>query len=151
MDLRYVDTWRNDRDYRPLLDPAIARHDNRLDQLDIERVISVDWGLHQPLVTMADPKRYANYREWTWRLIDAADLEREDLRREIAQNLSGKRVAFVLHAPGFTVFEGARKRLDALLARYKPCATSEERFANAAGKPLFTIVVADYRKCEGRG
>lgn len=146
MDLRYVDTWRNDRDYRPLFDPAIARLDKRLDQLDIERVISVDWGLHQPLVTMADPRRYANYREWTWRLIDAPDLEREDLRREVAANLTGKRVAFVLHAPGFTVFEGARKRLDALLERDKPCETSEERFVNAAGKPLFTIVVADYRK-----
>jgi hypothetical protein len=56
-------------------------------------------------------------------------------------------VAFVLHAPGFTVFEGARRRLDALLAHDKPCATSEEKFVNAAGKPLFTIVLADYRNC----
>lgn len=148
MDLRYVDTWRNDRDYRPQFDPAVARLDRRLDQLEVERVISVDWGLHQPLVAMADPARYANYREWSWRLIDAAsDLERADLRREVARHMTGKRVAFVLHAPGFTVFEGARKRLDALLARDKPCETSEQSFANAAGKPLFTIVVADYRKC----
>jgi hypothetical protein len=147
MDLRYVDTWRYDLDYRPLFDPAVARLDRRLDQLNAERVISVDWGLHQPLVTMAEPGRAARYREWSWRLIDASDLEREDLRREVAQHVTGKRVAFVLHEPGFTVFDGARKRLDALLSRYKPCETSEERFANAAGRPLFTIVVADYRKC----
>ena len=63
------------------------------------------------------------------------------------QTLARKRVAFVLHAPGFTVFDGARKRLDALLARDKPCRTSEERFANAAGRPLFTIVLADYKNC----
>ena len=61
--------------------------------------------------------------------------------------MTGKRVAFVLHAPGYTVFEGARKRLDALLARDKPCRRCEERFVNAAGKPLYTIVVADYKKC----
>jgi hypothetical protein len=98
---------------------------------------------------MADRKRAPAYREWTWRLIEsAADLDREDLRRAVEQNLSGKRVAFVLHASGFTVFEGARKRLDALLARDKPCHTSEERFVNAAGKPLFTIVVADYKSCD---
>ena len=101
MDLRYVDTWRNDRDYRPLFDPAIARLGKRLDELAVDRVISVDWGLHQPLVTLADRRRAADYREWTWRLIDSAsDLEREDLRRAVDQTLARKRVAFVLHAPG---------------------------------------------------
>ena len=148
MDIRYVDTWQNDRDYRPLFDPAIAKLGKRLDELGVDRVISVDWGLHQTLVTLADRKRAADYREWTWRLIDSAsDLERDDLRRAVEQHLSGKRVAFVLHASGFTVFEGARRRLDALLARDKPCATSEDRFVNAAGKPLFTIVLADYKSC----
>ena len=53
----------------------------------------------------------------------------------------------MLHAPGYTVFEGARKRLDALLAYHKPCGMTEERFVNAAGKPLYTIVLADYRSC----
>ena len=48
---------------------------------------------------------------------------------------------------GYTVFEGARARLDALLARDKPCQRNEETFANAAGNPLYTIVVADYRNC----
>jgi hypothetical protein len=75
MDLRYVDTWSNDRDYRPLFDPAIAKLGKRLDELRVERVVSVDWGLHQPLVTLADRKRAGDYREWTWRLIDAPDLE----------------------------------------------------------------------------
>ena len=148
MDIRYVDTWQNDRDYRPLFDPAIAKLGKRLDDLGVDRVISIDWGLHQTLVTLADRKRAPDYREWTWRLIDSAsDLERDDLRRAVEQHLSGKRVAFVLHASGFEVFEGARRRLDALLARDKPCATSEDRFVNAAGKPLFTIVLADYKSC----
>jgi len=147
MDLRYVDEWRNDRDYRALFDPAIAKLGKRLEDIGVDRVISVDWGLHQPLVTLADRDRAASYREWTWRLIDAPDPSREDLRQAVVQNLKGKRVAFVLHASGFTVFEGARRRLDALLAYDKPCSTTEERFANAAGKPLYTIVVADYKSC----
>jgi hypothetical protein len=147
MDLRYVDIWRNDRDYRPLFDPAIARLDRRLDDLRVDRVISVDWGLHQPLVTLAEPATAGRYREWSWRLVDARDLAREDLRRAVAQDVAGKRVAFVLHAPGFTVFDGARKRLDAMLAFDKPCHMTEERFVNAAGKPLYTIVVADYKTC----
>jgi hypothetical protein len=147
MDLRYVDIWRNDRDYRPLFDPAIGKLDRRLEELGVERVISVDWGLHQPLVTLADPKNAGRYREWSWRLIDAPDLSREDLRRALAQDVSGKRVAFVLHAPGFTVFDGARQRLDALLAHDKPCKRTEERFVNAAGKPLYTIVIADFKGC----
>ena len=110
MDLRYVDTWQNDRDYRPLFDPAIAKLGKRLDQLEADRVISVDWGLHQPLVTLADRDRAAHYREWTWRLIDAPDLERDDLRRAVAQDVTGKRVAFVLHAAGL---HGVRRRAQA--------------------------------------
>ena len=148
MDIRYVDVWSNDRDYRPLFDPGIGKLDRRLEELAAERVISVDWGLHQPLVTLAEPKNASRYREWSWRLIDSAgDLSREDLRRAVAQDLAGKRVAFVLHAPGYTVFDGARKRLDALLAYDKPCDVTEERFVNAAGKPLYTIVIADYKRC----
>jgi len=147
MDIRYVDEWKNDRDYRPLFDPAIAKLDRRLEELGVERVISVDWGLHQPLVTLADPKNASRYREWAWRLIDAPDLSRDDLRRAVAQDVAGKRVAFVLHAPGFTVFDGARARLDALLAYDKPCDVAEEKFVNAAGKPLYSIVIADYRSC----
>jgi hypothetical protein len=147
IDVRYVDTWANDRDYRPLFDPAIAKLGKRLEEVDADRVISVDWGLHQPLVTLAERRDAARYREWTWRLIDAPDLARDDLRQAVARDMKGKRVAFVLHAPGFTVFEGARNRLDALLAYDKPCSTSEEKFANAAGRPLYTIVVADYKSC----
>ena len=150
MDIRYVDSWENDRDYRPLFDPAIAKLSDRLGELGVDRVISVDWGLHQPLVTLADRRRAADYREWTWRLIDAPDLDREDLRDAVARDLDGKRVAFVLHARGFTVFRGARRRLDALLAHDKPCDVEEEHFVNAAGRPLYTIVIADYKGCKKR-
>jgi Dolichyl-phosphate-mannose-protein mannosyltransferase len=147
IDLRYVDAFRNDRDFRQTFDPAIAKLGDRLRKLDVDRVISVDWGLHQPLVTLAEREKAAEYREWTWRLIDATDLERDDLRSAVAAHVTGKRVAFVLHTPRFTVFSGARARLDALLKRDIPCQRNEEVFANAAGNPLYTIIVADYRNC----
>ena len=147
VDVSHIDAWRNDRDYRQTFDPAIAKLGERLARLDVDRVISVDWGLHQPLVTLAKRERAAGYREWTWRLIDAPDLERDDLRSAVAEHVTGKRVAFVLHAPRYTVFAGARARLDALLARDTPCQRNEEVFANAGGNPLYTIVVADYRNC----
>jgi 4-amino-4-deoxy-L-arabinose transferase-like glycosyltransferase len=147
MNYRYFDMWSNDRDYRPLFDPAIAKLSDRLAALDVDRVIAVDWGLHQPLVTLAPRDRAAHYREWTWRLIDAPDLERGDLRQAVAEHMSGKKVAFVHHANNFTVFSGARERLDALLKRDTPCVKTEETFVNASGKPLYTIVVADFRNC----
>lgn len=150
MDIRYADVWRNDRDFRPLFDPAIASLGERLDALAPDRVISVDWGLHQPLVTLAGRDRAARYREWTWRLADAgSNLDRDDMRRVIARDLPGKRVAFVLHGPGYTVFDGARARLDALLAATKPCSTTEEGFSNASGRMIYTIVLADYASCKG--
>ncbi|MCC7326914.1 MAG: glycosyltransferase family 39 protein [Burkholderiales bacterium] len=145
--IRHVDAWRYDRDFRAPFDPAIAKLSTRLEELGVDRVISVDWGLHQQLVTLADRKRASGYREWTWRLIDATDLDRPDLRQAVAAHLPGKRVAFVLHTPRYTVFAGARARLDALLAREHPCKASEENIINTAGKPLYTIVVADYRDC----
>jgi hypothetical protein len=147
MDLRYVDMFRNDRDFKANFDPAIARLGKRIEALGVDRVISVDWGLHQPLVTLADGAHVADYREWTWRLVDAPDLERPDLRQAVAEHLAGRKVAFVLHGPDYAVFKGVRERLDALLAHDPPCTTKEETVVNAAGKPLYAIVVADYRSC----
>ncbi len=44
IDLRYIDVFRNDRDFRQTFDPAIAKLGDRLSKLDVDRVISVDWG-----------------------------------------------------------------------------------------------------------
>ena len=123
----------------------------RLDTFGADRVMAVDWGLHQPLVTLEGRERAATYREWTWRLIDAkGSVAGSDMQRVIAQDLAGKRVAFVLHGPGYTVFDGVRARLDALLAGTRPCSTEEEGFVNAAGKTIYTIVMADYASCTPR-
>ncbi len=149
MDLRYADAWRNDRDFQPLFDPAIARLGKRLDELAPERVIAVDWGLHQPLVTLAGRERAPRYREWTWRLLDAKDhLDRDDLQRAVARDVTGRRVAFVLHGEGATTVAGAHARLAALLAATHPCGTSEEGLTNAAGRTIYTIVLADYASCK---
>ena len=103
-------------------------------------------------MTLAGREHAARYREWTWRLIDAGpDLEREDLDRAIAADVTGKRVAFVLHGPGQTVFGNVRQRLDKLLAKTRPCTTTEEDFTNAAGKTIFVIVLADYASCKPAG
>jgi hypothetical protein len=147
IDLRNLDTWRHDRDFQPRFDPAIATLGTRLESLDVERVIAVDWGLHQPLVTLARREHAARYREWTWQLIDAPDLERGELRRAVEAHVAGRRVAFVLHTDPYTAFAGAPARLDALLARYRPCRRHDETVPSAAGKPLYRIVVADYRGC----
>jgi hypothetical protein len=145
--VRYVDAWRNAGEYGPRFDPAIARLAARVDALGVDRVISVDWGLHQQLVTLADRSRSAMFREWSWRLGDAAKLDRAEFRRAVAEHLSGRRVAFVLHSPRFTVFPGARARLEALLERDPPCVRHEEAIAGSAGEPLYEVVIANYRSC----
>ncbi len=147
MDYLYVDIWRNDHNFQPRYDPAIAELSRRVDALGVDRVISVDWGLHQPLVTLDGRHRPADFREWSWRLIDAPDLERPDLRQAVAEHLKGKRVAFVLYSPNYTAFAGAHERLNALLAHDRPCAVTREAPVRVAGKPLYEIVVADYKSC----
>ncbi|MEP7327696.1 MAG: glycosyltransferase family 39 protein [Betaproteobacteria bacterium] len=150
VNIRMIDAWQNDRDFTPPFDPAIAKLASRLNQLKVERVIAVDWGLHQQLVTLADRTRAASYREWTWQLADArGNMEYPDLRRAVAAHVEGKRVAFVLHAPGQSVFPAARVQLDALLQHDKPCSQHEEMVAGATGTPLYTIVIADWRDCTG--
>ena len=145
--LRYIEAWQHNRDYQAPFDPAIAKLGARIDKLELDRVITVDWGLHPQLVTLAGRGRAADVRDWTWRLIEMPDLERDDFRRAVAEQLSGRRVAFVLHGAPFTVSAGARERLEALLQRDRPCKRSEESIANNAGRPLYAIIVADYRNC----
>ncbi len=147
--LRYIEAWNHNRDYQAAFDPGIAKLGARLDALQLDRVIAADWALHAQLVTLAGRDRAATVRDWTWRLADSPDLERDDVRRAVAGHLSGRRVAFVLHGTPFTVAAGARERLDALLARDRPCKRAEETIANASGKPLYVIVLADYRSCDG--
>lgn len=146
MGFYYVDTWKNDRQYRPAFDPSIENLSRRLHGLEVDRVISVDRGLHQQLVTLADRRRAADFREWSW-LLETTNPDDGDLRGQVALHLAGKRVAFVLHAPSSTVLEGAGERLDALLAHHRPCQVTKAPPVNVAGKPLYLIVVADYGSC----
>ena len=146
MDVHYVDAWRNDRNFRPAFDPAIAELSRRLRALDADRVIAVDLGLHPQLVTLAERSEAADFREWT-RLLETAKPDDGDLRSQIAEHVAGKRVAFVLNGPSTTVVEGARERLNALLARSAPCRVTEAPPVNVAGKSLYLIVVADFGNC----
>ena len=63
-------------------------------------------------------------------------------------DVTGRRVAFVLHGEGATTVAGAHARLAALLAATHPCGTSEEGLTNAAGRTIYTIVLADYASCK---
>jgi 4-amino-4-deoxy-L-arabinose transferase-like glycosyltransferase len=145
--LRYVDAWRNNRDFRPRFDAAIAKVGARIDALDVERVVSLDRGLHAQLVALAGRGRAAEFREWTGRRSAAAAPRADELRRMLGESSPGRRVAFVLHGEPFEIVPGARERLQALLRLDPPCGQTEESIANAAGKPMYVIVVADYGNC----
>jgi hypothetical protein len=145
MDFHYIDAWRNDRNFRPLFDPVIATLSKRVQALDADRVISVDRGLHAPLVTLANRDRAPALRDWT-QLLEAPALDGE-LRAQVARHLAGKRVAFVLRAPPSDDTTNAQRSLAALLGRTGPCRVTEESPVSVAGKPLYLIVVADYLSC----
>jgi hypothetical protein len=146
MDFHYYDTWKNDRNYRPSFDPAIAELSRRVRGLDADRVISIDPDLHPPLVTLADRARAADYRDWS-RSLDAPGSAAGSVRDQVAGQLAGNRVAFVLRAPPSTVAAAARQRLDTLLEQTTPCGITAEPPVSVAGKPLYLIVMADYRTC----
>ncbi len=123
--LRYLDAWRNNHDYRSPFDPAIAELDTRINALGVDRVIAVDRGLYPQLVTLDDRADAARLRDWTRHLLDAPDPDHAPLRAAVAGQLPGRRVAFVLHDPPYAVLAGARDRLEALLRRDRPCALTD--------------------------
>ncbi len=150
IDLRYIDSWRYDHDYRPTFDSAIGKLAERLTELDVDRVVSVDPGLHQPLITHSPRTVSAGFRDWSRPLATATPDAPAPSGGAAVEHLHGRRVAFVLFASTSPAATGVRAQLDSLLARHPPCERSEETLAGADGRPLYLIVVADDRgKCAG--
>ncbi len=145
IDLRYVDLWRHDTDYRAEFDTAIGKLAGRLGELPVDRVVSVDAGLHAPLVASVPRSRAAVFRNWAAPLAGDSAQERQQLDRMVKDNLAGRTTAFVLFAPAANQAMPTRPRLDALLGRHALCVRSEESVAGGGGRPRYVVLVTDDR------
>lgn len=150
IDLRYVDFWRYDTDYRAEFDTAIGKLAHRVEELGVDRVVSIDAELHAPLVASVPRARAARFRDWSAPVADGSPRGREQLGRMVGDHLAGRTAAFVLFAPATKPSALTRARFDALLRRHALCVRSEESVAGTGGWPLYIVVVADDRApCSG--
>lgn len=143
IDLAHARALRGALPYRPFFDPAIADLSARLAALAPERVLSIDWGLHQQLLTLAESATRSSYREWTWSFAEGTSKVMQALYR---QQLENHRVAFVRYADPVSSHRQAVMGVEALLAAYPPCDIRRETVNGSGGAPLYEIWIADFRE-----
>jgi len=148
IDLAYARAWRGALPYRPFFDPAIAGLSARLGVLAPKRVLSIEWGLHQQLVTLAEPATRSAYRDLTWSFTkppteSAAADSTQALYR---QQLENRRVAFVRYADPVSSDRQAAAGVEALLDAHPPCDVRRETVNGSGGAPLYEIWIADFRE-----
>ena len=148
VDLAYARAWRGALAYRPFFDPAIAQLSARLGALAPERVLSIEWGLHQQLLTLAEPATRSAYRDLTWSFTKppaesgAADVTQALYR----QQLENRRVALVRYVASVSSDPEAAAGWGALLDAYPPCDIRRETVNGSEGVPLYEIWIADFHE-----
>ncbi len=131
--------------YNPLMDPAIATLADRLAEMPAETVLSVDWGLHEPLVVLAPPEQRARYRSvWGW-FAQAAPGAPDDRLKRL---LSGHPTVVVTHPAPFAVMPHANANFWAVVATLGLCVVAAQDVLDGDGRDLYRIVTLEPR-CPG--
>lgn len=141
--LAYARQLENGGPYRPLFDPALVDVSDHLKTLDVDRIASGHWGLHQSLASLAQVKRRSTYSNW-WAIF--SDLPETDLPRTHwlkREFLSDRTVAIVewIH-PDFPQLPGT----EAHLAYWGACELQKTNIIGSNHVPLVSIRIFGFGK-----
>ncbi len=131
--------WRGQFGFRSPLDPAITALSEAINRRPEGNVITIDWGLHEPLVMLA-PKRQRMRFHSHWpsfnAAFDALPGHSRWMRDTYFARGSNWLVSF---AAGREVFVGTRRHLAGFVADWGGCLTLDEAIPGFDGKPEYEI------------
>ena len=121
--------------YNPRFDPTIYRLADALTEETADLVISVDWGSHQPLVSLAPKHQRPIYRDYWLIFMKPPGI---DTKRD--HGLLAERLIFVTHAEDKANFSKTIVNFPKYLDYWRLCPESEKVIPGTDGRPLFHIV-----------
>ena len=125
-----------------LFSPEIAILNDKLRDLRVERVYSVDWGLNHQLVALAEPSRRAQHID-TWPLFSESPGAESRVEWLFRNFVADRRVAFISYADPLPNLPQNHLSKSYLLAHWPKCPTSEFIIAGWNHQPLYKIELLD--------
>lgn len=132
--------WDGRFGFATAFDPAIEGLSAQLAARPGARVVSVDWGLHQGLVLLAQPAQRNRFLDGWIAFNDppgVADDRKDALRAAIGPSLP---VLFVAYAPGRAILPRTEAHFAHILRRWSACDPVRTEWPGSDGRPLFSIV-----------
>ena len=135
----YLDRTKDSTDFANWSSPAIYDLARHVEEREPDRIVSVEWGLHNQLFALAPPERRGCYRDQWLFLTYAQSRTQEGRERFFAENYEGKRVLSLLYAPGAGDFPGDRENFLEFRAEVLGEVTPPEVIVGPRGQPLYEI------------
>jgi len=126
--------------YNPRFDPAIYELAETVGAKTTDLVVSVDWGIHQALVSLAPKHRRARYKDWWPVFMQPPGIDARRDQGLLKETLTGRTLLFVTHARSKANFGEAVANFPDYLAYWGLGADPERVIRGTDGEPLFVVV-----------
>lgn len=142
VDAAYAARLADGRGYNRLMDPAIRSLADRLNATPADAVLSLDWGLHEPLVLLAPADRRARYRSvWGW----FAQTKPGEPDAALRGLLSGHPTLVVTHPGDQAEMRRVNANFRATIERLGLCVVASEDIAGTGGRAIYRIMTVEPR------
>ena len=132
----YRQAMRPAAEFQPQWSPRVYDLVAYLDARRLDRIVSVDWGIHNQLYALGSPSTRAAARD-RWPQFRAADNRAAQMR--VYRDVLGRRAVAILHGRGWDNMPEVRPHFFAWAASFGLAATLERTFSSPAGTPIFEV------------
>ena len=135
----YLQALTPDGTYAPNHSPAIYALRDRMANTAAKRVVSVDWGIHQSLVSLAPLGTRERYLDrWPWFHQAESDPRRPDpVELLLRQNDD---IVFIARDPTLATFPDTWSNFQISLKRFEDCVTARETVQDAKGYTAYHLI-----------
>lgn len=141
----YAGALQDNASYKPRFDPIIYKLVDALKDDPADIIISVDWGIHQSALSLAESQQRAKYNDW-WPFFmqpAGADSKRDDWIRSTF--LTDKQALFINHFPEVSTFPATVDNFKKYLAYWRFCPKEVKIIKNKEGASFYEVLRVDTR------
>jgi 4-amino-4-deoxy-L-arabinose transferase-like glycosyltransferase len=143
-DARYARAFQPDAEFEPQWSPVVYQLVTYLNHRPVDRIISVDWGIHNQVFALGTARTRAASRDrWPkFRTLPSRQAQ-EGLYHEDFEN---RRVLAILHGHGWDIMPSIRENFATWAASFRLTPVLDRTFVSPAGTTIFEVYSLDGRR-----
>ena len=144
VDASYVRAFQPNAEFEPQWSPVVYDLVDYLNHQPVDRIISVDWGIHNQVFALGTGRTRATSRDrWPeFRTLRGRQAE----ERLYHGDLENRRVLALLHGQGWDIMPSTRENFAAWAASYHLSPVLDRTFVSPAGTTIFEVYSLDGRR-----